>query len=117
MASPITFSGFNDIDFNLILNAGEAMSQRDGHIVVRAREVAGDARIAVEDDGPGIPEEVQSRLFKPFFTTKARGTGLGLTLVRKFTEAMGGRIEFQSRVGAGTTFTVVLPRRRPGTSR
>jgi len=99
---------------NLILNAGEAMSQRDGHIVVRARATAGETCIAVEDDGPGIPDEVYARLFKPFFTTKVRGTGLGLTIVRKFAEAMGGRIEVKTRPGAGTTFTVALPLRTPG---
>ena len=99
-----------NILLNLLLNAGQALGAAPGRIVLRA--VAGGARtvrISVHDDGPGIPEDVLKRLFRPFFTTKTRGTGLGLTIVRKYVRVMGGRIEVQTRPGEGTTFTVVLP--------
>lgn len=95
---------------NLLLNAGQAMGNRAGRIGLFAREETERTFISVTDDGPGIPEDVLPRLFKPFFTTKARGTGLGLTVVRKFAEVMGGRIEVKTHFGEGTTFTVSLPR-------
>jgi len=97
-----------NIMVNLILNAGEAM-RKPGRIVVRADERVQDTTIAISDTGPGIPEDVVEKLFKPFFTTKTRGTGLGLTNVRKFVEVMGGQIDVTT--GAeGTTFTVILPK-------
>ncbi|MHC4548976.1 MAG: two-component system sensor histidine kinase NtrB [Planctomycetota bacterium] len=99
-----------NIVWNLLLNAGQALASRPGHIVVRAEAETDRTRISVTDDGPGIAENVLPSLFKPFFTTKARGTGLGLAIVRKFVQAMGGRIEVRTEVGQGTTFTVVLPR-------
>jgi PAS domain S-box-containing protein len=99
-----------NILLNLLLNAGQAMGSTEGRIALRATESPDHSRIAIADNGPGIPEDVLPRLFKPFFTTKARGTGLGLTIVRKFVGVMGGRIEVDTRPGEGTTFTVVLPR-------
>jgi len=96
---------------NLMLNAGQALGTKRGTIAVRGAEDADFTRLSVEDDGPGIPEEVLASLFKPFFTTRARGTGLGLTIVRKFVETMGGRIDVRTRAGEGTAFTVLLPRR------
>jgi signal transduction histidine kinase len=98
-----------NIVLNLLLNAGQALGSRAGRIVLRMVERAGESRISVADDGPGIREEVLSKLFKPFFTTKARGTGLGLTIVQKFAGVMGGRVEVDTKLGEGTTFTVVLP--------
>lgn len=65
--------------------------------------------ISVADTGEGISPEGMKRLFQPLFTTKARGIGLGLTVCRNLTEANGGRIEVESRLGEGTTFTVILP--------
>ena len=99
-----------NILLNLLLNAGQALGTSPGAITVRATEESDRTRIAVIDDGPGIPEDVLPRLFKPFFTTKTRGTGLGLTIVRKYVGVMGGRIEVETTAGDGTTFTVVLPR-------
>jgi PAS domain S-box-containing protein len=96
---------------NLMLNAGQAMGQAEGEIVVRAVAENGTTSIAVEDSGVGIPAEVRPNLFKPFFTTRSKGTGLGLTIVHKFVEVMGGRVEVDSEPGRGSTFTVVLPRK------
>ena len=93
---------------NLLLNAGQAIRGKRGTIVIHASTVDGETCIAVSDDGPGIPDEVREKLFKPFFTTRAKGTGLGLTIVRKFVEVMGGRVEFETSTDSGTTFTITL---------
>ena len=63
----------------------------------------------VSDNGKGIPEDVQSKLFTPSFTTKSSGIGLGLSIVKSIIESFGGRISFQTRVHHGTTFTIELP--------
>ena len=65
--------------------------------------------VVVEDDGPGIPSEMQPRLFQPFQSTKAGGTGLGLALVHRVVEGHGGRISVGERSGGGASFTLVLP--------
>ncbi|MGH0030940.1 MAG: two-component system sensor histidine kinase NtrB [Myxococcota bacterium] len=65
--------------------------------------------IAVGDSGPGIPPELRDRIFYPFFTTRERGSGIGLATVQKVVASHGGRVELDTRVGHGTTFTVRLP--------
>jgi signal transduction histidine kinase len=65
-------------------------------------------RIEVADDGPGVPEEVRDRIFAPFFTTKPRGSGLGLSIVRKLVDAHEGAIDVVAGP-TGTTFRVTLP--------
>ena len=70
--------------------------------------------IDVIDSGPGIPEGVQSKLFTPFFTTKSRGTGLGLATVKRIAEAHHGDVRVMSSTGAGTTMRFSLPLRPPG---
>jgi signal transduction histidine kinase len=93
---------------NLLRNAVQAMSE-GGTLTIAARADEDGARIAVRDTGPGIPAEVREAIFRPFFTTRTRGTGLGLTVARSLLAAMGGRLEVESEVGRGATFTVVLP--------
>ena len=68
-------------------------------------------RIAIRDDGPGIPADVKARIFDPFFTTKdvGAGTGLGLSISHGIIAAHGGRIDVESAPGQGATFTIVLP--------
>lgn len=68
-------------------------------------------RLAVSDNGCGIPTELHDKIFEPYFSTKApgQGTGLGLTVVRQLLDMHGGRVSLESRVGAGSTFTVELP--------
>jgi two-component system, NtrC family, sensor histidine kinase AtoS len=101
---------------NLLINAVEAFADvphRRGRITVtadHARERERDCvRIAMEDNGRGIPSHQIQKIFLPFFTTKAHGTGLGLSLVQKIVLAHNGRIEVQSSESKGTRFTLTLP--------
>ena len=68
----------------------------------------------MKDNGPGIPPEVQARLFTPFFTTKGpgRGMGLGLTIARRVVQSLGGTLHVTSAPGAGAEFVVRVPRRQ-----
>ena len=70
-------------------------------------------QIAIADEGPGIPREVVDKLFTPFFTTKARGTGLGLSTARRLVEAHGGTLAIECPATGGTTATIRLPVRVP----
>lgn len=94
---------------NLLLNAAHAV-QNDG--TVRTSVVSTDDRclVAVSDTGPGIPPEVRDRIFVPFFTTKSRGTGLGLPTAKRLVEAHRGRITVDCPASGGTTVTIELPR-------
>jgi two-component system nitrogen regulation sensor histidine kinase GlnL len=106
---------------NLTRNAVDAAGARRGGEVVfetcvaqlRVRAAGGRtrplARIAVVDNGPGVPEEMLPRLFTPFATSKAHGTGLGLAISRRIVEAHGGRIEVRNRSGGGAEAAVYLP--------
>jgi PAS domain S-box-containing protein len=97
---------------NLVENARLAAGAQ-GRVVVRARAGEGEVVLTVEDDGPGIAEELRTRLFRPFVTGRAEGTGLGLFLVHRIVELHHGRVDAGDRVGGGTTFTVHLPDSRP----
>ena len=65
--------------------------------------------IVVEDDGPGVPEGVVDHLFEPLVTTKAKGTGLGLTICEQIVNQHGGTIEYAPRAGGGASFRIALP--------
>jgi signal transduction histidine kinase len=96
---------------NLALNARDAMSRRGVLRLQVGRSEAGWPELSVIDNGPGIPEAVQSRIFDPYFTTKpkGKGTGLGLAVVQRVVERLGGRIQFSSCPESGTHFQVALP--------
>jgi len=98
---------------NLIQNAVEA-SARGGHVSASVRRTApgtsaGRCLITIADEGCGIPEENQSRIFHPFFTTKDAGTGLGLALARKIVVSHGGSLTMQQSGKTGSIFVVALP--------
>jgi two-component system sensor histidine kinase AtoS len=99
---------------NLIKNAMQAMS-RGGVLTLQTGESSEGVWVSVGDTGGGIPQEQIARIFEPFYTTKKKGTGLGLMIVQRIVRAHGGKIEVESRVGQGTTFRIWLPlhERRP----
>lgn len=99
----------NQVWTNLLDNAIDAVDG-DGTITVRTRRVGDDLVVEVDDDGPGVPPELQSRLFEPFFTTKevGRGTGLGLDIVRRIVQNHRGQVRVISEP-PGTRFQVRLP--------
>lgn len=93
---------------NLVKNGIEVMPER-GKVFVRTEVVGDMVRLDVEDTGPGIPKETLEKIFAPFFTTKARGTGLGLAVVKKVLDRHKGRVEVTSVVGKGTCFKLFIP--------
>ena len=93
---------------NLLINGAHAM-QGEGTIHVRVSAADHACRIAVSDHGPGIPVDVRDKIFTPFFTTKRRGTGLGLPTAKRFIEAHDGHITVDCPPSGGTTVTVQLP--------
>ncbi|MCF8238769.1 MAG: GHKL domain-containing protein [Saprospiraceae bacterium] len=95
---------------NLIKNAIQAIPEdRAGRIHIRLYKKDGAAVIEVEDNGTGIPEEMQEKVFMPNFTTKSSGTGLGLAICRNILDMVGGKLYFRTRPGRGSTFFVELP--------
>ena len=112
---------------NLCINARDAIGPRDGHIRIRlGRRAVGNeearglkldpgeyAVLSIQDDGPGVPLEVQDKIFEPFFTTKeiGKGTGLGLSAVHGIVEHHRGAIRLESTPGEGATFHIYLPMR------
>jgi two-component system CheB/CheR fusion protein len=96
---------------NLMLNAAQAM-EGQGRIQVTLDAADGACRIAVLDEGPGIPGGLRERVFEPFFTTRSHGTGLGLAIARRVVEAHGGTLQLHCPPGGGTVMTVRLPVRR-----
>ncbi len=93
---------------NIIDNAVEAMPA-GGTLGARVSKTEDNVVIEVSDTGAGIPETARVMMFKPFYTTKPRGLGLGLFYAKDIIEAHKGKIEYTSRIGHGTTFTVKLP--------
>jgi len=93
---------------NLTANAVQAMPN-GGKLTINAYCKDQRAFLTVKDTGEGISEEAKSKLFKPLFTTKAKGQGFGLAVVKKLTEALNGTITFESEEGKGTKFIIELP--------
>jgi two-component system NtrC family sensor kinase len=101
---------FKQALMNLLVNARQ-MLDAEGTVRVRTRAASnGEAVLQVEDDGPGIPEASQERIFEVFYSSRGGGTGLGLPIARQIVERHGGQIELESTVGVGTKFTIRLPR-------
>ncbi len=96
---------------NLVSNAFQAMPN-GGELTLKAYQESGCTIITIKDTGIGISDKVKPKLFTPFFTTKSKGQGLGLAVVKRMTEALGGTVTFESQEGNGTTFIVRLPPKR-----
>jgi PAS domain S-box-containing protein len=98
---------------NIITNASDAVSgRRDPKIIMSVVPSGGMIVIRIQDNGCGIPEAKLQSIFKPFFTTKPKGTGLGLVIVRKMLANMNGTIDIESREDEGTMVTIALPEGR-----
>jgi signal transduction histidine kinase len=80
-----------------------------GELTINVTNKRNQIIIDVQDTGEGIPKEVQDKLFMPLMTTKAKGQGFGLAVVKRMTEAMDGKITFESEAGKGTKFTLQFP--------
>jgi len=97
---------------NIVKNAVEA-SPAGAEVKITAKVTEDALRLEVSDSGYGIPEQVQSKIFEPFFTSKcgqtSRGLGLGLSVTKEIVERMGGTISFESKTGQGTVFSIVIP--------
>ncbi|MEZ6196678.1 MAG: ATP-binding protein [Planctomycetota bacterium] len=103
---------------NLVQNALDAQSDRArAEVLLRARREKDEIRIEVEDRGPGIEESLVERVFEPFFTTRTRGTGLGLALVRRVAREHGGDASAENRVDGGARLAIRWPGLETGESR
>jgi PAS domain S-box-containing protein len=110
--APLDATQIQQVLVNLIKNALQAMT-KGGTLTLQTGEGSDGVWVSVTDTGGGIPQEQINRIFEPFYTTKKKGTGLGLMIVQRIVRAHGGRIDLESRVGRGTTFRVWLPLHEP----
>ena len=107
-ATPVDATQLQQVLVNLVKNAVQAMTT-GGTLTLQTGETNDDVWVSVADTGGGIPQEQINRIFEPFYTTKKKGSGLGLMIVQRIVRAHNGRIELDSNVGRGTTFRVWLP--------
>jgi PAS domain S-box-containing protein len=106
--TPVDAAQLQQVLVNLVKNAGQAMTT-GGTLTLQTGETSEEVWMSVTDTGGGIPQEQINRIFEPFYTTKKKGTGLGLMIVQRIVRAHNGRIELDSHVGRGTTFRIWLP--------
>jgi signal transduction histidine kinase len=101
---------FKQVLVNLFKNAVEA-TDPGGRIILSTNSQDGQVCFAIRDTGKGMPPEVRDKVFHPFFTTKEKGTGLGLAVIHKIITDHHGRIDLETSPGEGSTFTIKLPLR------
>ena len=106
--TPIDATQMQQVLVNLVKNAIHAMT-RGGTLTLQTGENTDNVWVSVADTGGGISQEQINRIFEPFYTTKKKGSGLGLMIVQRIVRAHGGRIDLESFVGRGTTFRIWLP--------
>jgi two-component system, sporulation sensor kinase E len=113
-ATPVDATQLQQVLVNLVKNAMQAMTT-GGVLTLQTGETSEGVWVSVADTGGGIPQEQINRIFEPFYTTKKKGSGLGLMIVHRIVSAHNGRVEVESNVGRGATFRVWLPlhERRP----
>ena len=107
-ATPIDATQLQQVLVNLVKNAMQAMTT-GGTLTLQTGETSDGVWVSVADTGGGIPQEQINRIFEPFYTTKKKGSGLGLMIVQRIVGAHNGRVEVESNVGRGATFRVWLP--------
>jgi PAS domain S-box-containing protein len=107
-ATPADATQLQQVLVNLVKNAMQAMTT-GGTLTLQTGEAGDGVWVSVADTGGGIPQEQINRIFEPFYTTKNKGSGLGLMIVQRIVRAHNGRIELESNVGRGTTFRIWLP--------
>lgn len=113
---PLDRQQIKQVLINLVQNAADSI-ERNGQVTLRTRRLRKSLQqrpvdvvvLEVQDTGKGIPPEVEKRLFDPFFSTKEAGTGLGLSIAARIVEKHGGALQYQTSLGTGTTFGIVLP--------
>jgi two-component system, sporulation sensor kinase E len=110
--APIDAAQIQQVLVNLVKNAMQAMT-KGGKLTLETGQSGESVWVSVADTGGGIPQEQINHIFEPFYTTKKKGTGLGLMIVQRIVRQHGGRIELESRVGQGTMFRVCLPLHEP----
>jgi PAS domain S-box-containing protein len=98
--------------FNLVNNAVQAMPN-GGTLTIKAKISNNKVAMYVEDTGNGIPEDIRPKLFSPMVTTKSKGQGFGLAVVKRLVETLDGTVTFECQLGKGTKFTVCLPKNKP----
>lgn len=110
-AAPVLVDGarLSQVFLNLILNAIDAVPAKGGRVTVEARRRDDGIRVAVIDNGPGVPAAERERIFQPFVSGKEEGTGLGLSISRKIVESYGGRLTVTTPPEGGACFAVFLP--------
>jgi PAS domain S-box-containing protein len=108
----LDYNHLQQVFLNIIINAIQAMTDDGGALSVKSMEDADELIVSISDTGIGIPQENLGRIFDPFFTTKdvGTGTGLGLSVSYGIIERLGGKIEVNSEVNRGTTFTITIPK-------
>ncbi|MET0658240.1 MAG: ATP-binding protein, partial [Steroidobacteraceae bacterium] len=102
-----------------VMNAMDAMAEMPPtrrHVTITSAVRAADVQVSVSDTGPGVPADIVSTLFTPFFTTKSHGLGIGLTIARTIVEAHGGTIDARNNCDGGATFVVTLRTAESGAS-
>ena len=95
---------------NVLQNAREALGEKGGNVFVNARCLEDHSiEVSIRDDGPGIPPDKHGRIFEAYYTTKPKGTGLGLATVKHIVEVYGGTVRMESELGKGACFTLLFP--------
>jgi len=107
---PVDRAQIEEVITNLVVNAIQAFTA-NGEIILKTRAGSSDIFIEVSDNGPGIPKELQEKIFRPFYSSKGygKGTGLGLSIVKRIVSEHDGSVKLRSQTGKGTTFTIRLP--------